>query len=91
MVSYIILALTGLAVVYVANTYRCYAKNLDAAKKSGLPYICMPVYTFNRFWLSTHLLWLPIITKTLPASWTTWAEYVASSFPLQIPPLRHND
>ena len=83
MVSYIILALTGLAITYVANTYRCYAKNLDAANKSGLPYICMPVYTFNRFWLSTHLVWLPIIKKTLPASWTTWTEYVPSSFPLK--------
>jgi len=82
MVSYIILALTGLAITYVANTYRCYAKNLAAAKKSGLPYICMPVYTFNRFWLSTHLVWLPIIKRTLPASWTTWTEYVLSYLPL---------
>jgi hypothetical protein len=45
-----------------------------------LPYLCMPVYTFNRFWLTTHVLWLPIIKKTLPSSWTYWTEYVSSRF-----------
>ena len=78
MVSYLALAFAGLAVAYVANTYRCFAINLAAAKKSGLPYICMPVYTFNRFWLTTHVLWLPIIKKILPSSWATWTEYVSS-------------
>jgi hypothetical protein len=78
MVSYVVLAFAGLAVAYVVNTYRCFAINLAAAKKSGLPYICMPVYTFNRFWLTTHVLWLPIIKKTFPSSWTTWTEYVSS-------------
>lgn len=76
MVSYLILAVVGLAFAYVANTVRCFAVNLAAAKKSGLPYVCMPVYTFNRFWLSTHLIWLPLCKKILPASWLTWTEYV---------------
>jgi hypothetical protein len=78
MVSYLALACVGLAVAYLVNTYRCFTINLAAAKKSGLPYICMPVYTFNRFWLTTHVLWLPIIKKTFPASWATWTEYVSS-------------
>jgi hypothetical protein len=78
MVSYLALAFAGLAVAYIVNTYRCFAINLAAAKKSGLPYICMPVYTFNRFWLTTHVLWLPLIKKALPSSWTTWTEYVSS-------------
>jgi len=78
MVSYLALAFVGLAVAYLVNTYRCFAINLAAAKKSGLPYICMPVYTFNRFWLTTHVLWLPLIKKALPASWTTWTEYVST-------------
>lgn len=74
MVSYVALAFVGLVVAYVANTYRCYTINLAAAKKSGLPIICMPVYTFNRLWLSTHMIWLPILKKTLPKSWLTWTE-----------------
>jgi hypothetical protein len=78
MVSYLAVAFVGLAVAYVANSYRCFTINLAAAKKSGLPYICMPVYTFNRFWLTTHVLWLPLIKKTLPSSWVTWTEYVPS-------------
>ena len=72
MVSYLALAFAGLAVAYVANTYRCYAINLAAAKKSGLPIVRMPVYGFNRFWLTTHMLWLPILRKVLPESWLTW-------------------
>lgn len=72
MVSYLALAFVGLAVAHVANTYRCFAINLTAAKKSGLPYTCMPVYTFNRFWLSTHLIWLPIVKAILPKSWLGW-------------------
>lgn len=75
MVSYLILAVVGLAFAYVANTVRCFAVNLAAARKSGLPYVCMPVYTFNRFWLSTHLIWLPLCKKILPASWLTWTDF----------------
>lgn len=74
MVSYLALAFAGLALAYVANTYRCFTINLAAAKKSGLPYICMPVYTFNKFWLSTHILWLALLKRTLPSSWLTWTE-----------------
>jgi hypothetical protein len=48
MVSYLALAFAGLAVAYVANTYRCFAINLAAAKKSGLPYICMPVVAHHQ-------------------------------------------
>lgn len=83
MVSYLALAFVGLAVAYVANTYRCFTINLAAAKKSGLPYICMPVYTFNRFWLSTHILWLPVIKTVLPPSWRTWTEYASLSLALE--------
>lgn len=78
MVSYLALAFTGLALAYVVNTYRCFTINLAAAKKSGLPYICMPVYTFNKFWLSTHVIWLAVLKRTLPSSWLTWTEYVIS-------------
>lgn len=76
MANYILLAFAGLAIAYLANNYRCYAINLAAAKKSGFPYITMPVHTFNRFWLITHRLWLPII-NLLPKSWLhPWIECV---------------
>lgn len=76
MVSYVAVAFLGLTAAYLVNTYRCFATNLAAAKRSGLPYICMPVYTFNRFWLVTHRLWLPFI-NLLPKSWLQpWIEYV---------------
>jgi len=74
MANYLLLAFVGLAVAYLANNYRCYTINLAAAKKSGFPYITMPVHTFNRFWLITHRLWLPFI-RVLPKSWLhPWIE-----------------
>lgn len=62
--------------VYIYNYYRCFARNLAAAKQSGLPYVVAPVYGFNRFWLVTHRLWIPLLEK-LPKSWTDpWLQYV---------------
>lgn len=69
MLSYIILAALGLVIAYGVQTYRCFVRNLAAAKQSGIPYIALPVYTFNRFWLITHRLWLPFIER-LPKQWT---------------------
>lgn len=72
-----------LLVSYSVYYYRCFARNLAAAKRSGIPYIVLPVYTFNRFWLVTHRIWLPILEK-LPVSWThPWIMYV--HFPPQTP------
>lgn len=74
MLTYLFLAILGLASVYVYQTYRSFSVNLAAAKQSGIPYICTPVYTFNRFWLVTHRLWLPFIKK-LPSKWIEgWVE-----------------
>lgn len=78
--SYLIFTLFGLAVVYVVNTYRALANNIATAKQSGLPYVVLPVYTFNRFWLVTHRLWLPFI-DALPKSWTeSWRPYITPEF-----------
>ena len=80
MIPYVTLAFLGLAAAYLIHSYRCFARNLDAAKQSGIPYISMPIYTFNRFWLVTHRLWLPFI-KMLPATWThPWIEFLTPDF-----------
>lgn len=61
--------------LYAWHYYRCFAANLQSAKQSGIPYIVLPIYPFNRFWLVTHRLWLPLFEK-LPKSWTaSWIEY----------------
>lgn len=81
MLSYVALAALGLAFLYVVNTYRAFQVNLAAAKESGIPYICMPVFTFNRFWLITHKLWLPLIQRLLPSVWTeSWIDYARPDF-----------
>lgn len=74
--SLVWLAVASLFGLYCINYYRCFTRNLAAAKQSGLPYVVSPVFTFNRFWLVTHKLWLPLLEK-LPTSWTDpWLQYV---------------
>ncbi|KAI4715343.1 cytochrome P450 [Aureobasidium sp. EXF-10727] len=76
MMPFVWLAFASLISVYAFNYYRCYTRNLAAAKSSGLPYIVAPVYVFNRFWLVTHKLWLPLLEK-LPKSWTDpWLQFL---------------
>lgn len=78
MLSYISFATLGLVVWYVVTTIQAFRVNLAAAKESGIPYICMPVFTFNRFWLITHKLWLPFL-RLLPRAWTE--SWIDLSFP----------
>src|ERR1700759_2963224 len=76
MPTYFIAAAVLLATAYGIHVVRCLQSNITAAKQSGLPYVVLPVWTFNRFWLVTHRLWLPLIRR-LPRSWTReWIEYV---------------
>ncbi|TKA22403.1 hypothetical protein B0A50_07909 [Salinomyces thailandicus] len=80
MLSYVSLLALGLAVAYAIHTYRCFQTNLTAAKQSGLKYFCTPFYNFNRFWLVTHQLWLPLL-NLLPKQWTeTWIDYLQPEF-----------
>ncbi|KAK6006781.1 hypothetical protein QM012_005789 [Aureobasidium pullulans] len=76
MLPFVWLAVASLLGIYFFNYYRCYTRNLAAAKQSGLPYVVVPVYNFNRFWLVTHRLWLPLLRK-LPTSWTDpWLQFL---------------
>jgi hypothetical protein len=77
MVSLVVLLPVGLLVAYLIGYYRSLARNLAAAKRSGIPYIVLPVYTFNRAWLITHRLWLPLLEK-IPGS-EKWTKYVYHS------------
>lgn len=78
--SYLGLALLGLLALYAVNTYRALAKHISAAKQSGIPYVVLPVYTFNRFWLVTHRLWLPFIDAVPALRNATWRQYVVPEF-----------
>ncbi|KAL2352110.1 cytochrome P450 monooxygenase-like protein [Cryomyces antarcticus] len=81
MPSLIVLALCMLVAAYFVNYYRCFASNLAAAKQSGIPYVVSPIYTFNRFWLITHRLWLPLLHR-LPSAWTSsWVGYLTPEWP----------
>ena len=76
MVSYFTLAVAALTVAWLVNNYRKLSANIAAAKRSGLPYVIVPIFTFNRFWLVTHKLWLRLLRR-LPNEWTeSWIPYV---------------
>ncbi|KAF2455261.1 cytochrome P450 [Lineolata rhizophorae] len=71
-------------VAYILHSWRCLARNIAAAKRSGLPYVVQPIYTFNRAWLVTHRIWLPLLRK-LPSAWTCpWIEFLDPDWPWSI-------
>ncbi|KAI5363679.1 putative cytochrome P450 [Septoria linicola] len=78
--SYLVLAFLGLLALYAVNTYRALAKNILAAKQSGISYIVLPVYTFNRAWLITHRLWLPFIDAVPAFRNAKWRQYIVPEF-----------
>lgn len=76
MVSLVTLGFGAVLVAYLYNYYRCFSRNLAAAKASGLTYVIVPVYLFNRVWLVTHQLWF-IPLRKLPVRWTEpWFELI---------------
>lgn len=78
--SYLGIAVLGLLAYYALSTYRNLAKNIAAAKQTGLPYIVLPVYTFNRAWLITHRLWLPFIDAIPKFRNSQWRPYIVPEF-----------
>lgn len=62
---YVGLAFVALALLLTVQSIVDFRRNLAAAKASGLPYICIPIYTFNPVWLLVLVLssffegWVP--------------------------------
>lgn len=69
MFSTIALALLVLFAFYALKIYTQFARNLAAAKKSGIPYVIIPFYQLNRLYMLSQIFVVPIMRK-LPASWT---------------------
>ena len=59
----------------VISRYLRFRRNLATAKRSGIPYVVVPFFYLNRFWLVTHLLWLKILRR-LPRKYTDWVDFV---------------
>lgn len=49
MPNYLLLAAISLAFAYFLQVYRNFQDNLEAAERSGIPYIVSPIYVFNRY------------------------------------------
>lgn len=69
MLSTIALALLVSSALYALKIYTQFARNLAAAKKSGLPYVIVPFYQLNRLYQLSQILVVPLV-RLLPASWT---------------------
>ena len=81
MVSLLLAVPVGLVILYVFNWYLCYVRNLKLAKASGIPYVVVPVFLYNRFWLFTHPLWLKIARRVLPPAYLTWIDFCNPNWP----------
>lgn len=61
-------AVAAIAVYLFGSTYRNLMRNAALARSSGLPVVVVPWNVFSIFWLSTYMLWTPLLKKFLPAS-----------------------
>lgn len=55
--------------LYALKLYTQFARNLAAAKKSGIPYVIVPFYQNNRLYQLSQIFLVPLVRK-LPNSWT---------------------
>src|ERR1700712_5245579 len=60
---YYLLALLLFALYFFGRQIYGLYKNIQKAKSSGIPYIVSPIYGYNRLWLITGSLWLPLIKR----------------------------
>lgn len=66
------------AALIIYLTERCLSlrRNIKIARKVGLPYVVVPLYTATPLWYFCYPFILPLL-KGLPKQWTTpWLEYV---------------
>ena len=74
MVSTIALTLLALIALWGLKIYRQFARNLAAAKASGIKYTWVPFFLFNRYYQLACIVIVPIV-RCLPESWTQpWFE-----------------
>ena len=71
MFSYLLLAILPLGALCVLNSLRTWRKHYLAAKKSGFPFIVVPFYVFNPWFILSHRQILAAIRK-LPEQWRPW-------------------
>ena len=69
MLSTIALALLTLTALWTLKVYRQFARNLAAAKASGIKYSCVPFLIVNRVYQLACIVLVPMV-RCLPKSWT---------------------
>ena len=74
MLSTVALALLVSLILYTLKLSAQFARNLAAAKKSGIPYVIIPFYQVNRLYQLSQIFVVPLV-RLLPASWVgIWFE-----------------
>jgi hypothetical protein len=81
---YYLLALLLYVLYFLSQQSLSLYKNLRAAQSSGIPYVVSPIYGFNRLWLITEALWMPLLRR-LPKFLThPWIDVVGGDWCWQV-------
>ena len=67
--STIALVLLVSITLYAFKIYTRFARNLAAAKRSGIPYVIVPFYQANRLYQLSQIVLVPLV-RCFPSSWT---------------------
>ncbi|KAK6334029.1 hypothetical protein TWF696_002537 [Orbilia brochopaga] len=71
MVSAVLLLLVSFPVYYIISSSYSLWKNVQKAKRSGLPYVIVPIYTYNPLWILTGRRLLKWVVRKYPDAWIT--------------------
>lgn len=69
MASSVALAVLAIVGIYAMKIYLQFARNLKAAKESGITYTIVPFFLVNRFYQLSCIILIPLV-RSLPKAWT---------------------
>ncbi|KAF2730087.1 hypothetical protein EJ04DRAFT_515476 [Polyplosphaeria fusca] len=72
MLSTLLLGAIAVIALYLLSRYQSLARNLAAARSSGLPIVVTPWYVYAVPSLATAWLWLPLLKRLLGSR--KWVE-----------------
>jgi hypothetical protein len=77
---YYVLALLAYLLYFLSKNAYCLYRNLQLARASGIPYTISPVYGYNRVWLITAPIWIPLFRRLPSYLIEPWIHIVSGDW-----------